>query len=242
MIQFLGISVYWTYYLMGIILVPGIILGIYAQAKVNSTYNKYSKVMAKSGRTASDVAKIMLESAGCNDVSVAKIDGNLTDNYNHKTKVVSLSNSVHNSSSVAAIGIAAHEVGHVLQYKTNYLPIKLRRFAIFASNLSSTLLWPLIFIGIIFNFLIVSSIGSIMIWAGIIVFGLSVLVNLVTLPVEYNASKRATTILQQSGILSEEETEEAGKVLKAAALTYVAALVVSILNLLRFVLAVKSRD
>ena len=242
MFQFLGMSAYWTYYLMGIILLPGILLAIFAQIKVNSTFNKFSNVMSSSGRTASEVAKIMLNAAGCDDITVQKTSGHLTDNYNHRTKAVSLSNSVYDSTSVASIGIAAHEVGHVLQYKTNYFPIKLRSIAIVSSNISSVLLWPLVIIGLIFSSLLASSIGNIMVWAGIIIFGLSVLVNLVTLPVEYNASKRATTILKNSGLLTEEETDNAKKVLNAAALTYVAALVVSILNFLRFIIAIKSDD
>jgi len=240
MTQFLLSSFYWQYYLMGIVLLPGIILGIYAQSKVNSTFGKYSKIPNASGRTASEVAKIMLSAAGCNDISVSRINGNLTDNYNHSTKTVSLSSTVHDSTSVAAIGVAAHEVGHVLQYKTNYLPIKLRKFAIYASNISSTLLWPLVFIGLILNFAVMSSAGMIVVWSGIVVFGLAVIANLVTLPVEYNASKRATTILKESGLLDETEAKQAKQVLSAAALTYVAALVVSILNLLRFILAIRS--
>lgn len=240
MTNFLLLSFYFQYYLMGIILIPGIILGIYAQSKVNSTFGKYSKIPNANGKTASEVAKIMLNAAGCNDVTVTKINGNLTDNYNHSTKTVSLSSTVHDSTSVAAIGVAAHEIGHVLQYKTNYFPIKLRKLAIISSNISSSLLWPLLFFGLLLNFTMTSSIGIIAIWAGIIVFGLSVLVNLVTLPVEYNASRRATTILQESGLLDETETKQAKQVLGAAALTYVAALVVSILNLLRFILAIKS--
>lgn len=238
----LSISLYWEYYLMGIILLPGIIFGIYAQAKVNNAFNTYSNISNEGGRTASEVAKIILDSAGCNDVHIKKISGELTDNYNHSTKTVSLSNSVYNSTSVSAIGVAVHEVGHVLQYKTNYMPIKLRKFAILASNISSTLLWPLVFIGLIFNFALASSAGNIILWCGIAVFGLAVLVNLVTLPVEYNASHRATTILKQSGLLTHKETEQASKVLNAAALTYVAALVVSILNLLRFLLVFIRRD
>ena len=242
MIHFLGLSYYWTYYLLGILLIPGIIFSIYAQAKVTSTYNKYSKSLSESGKTAKDIAEIMLESAGCHDIEVARVEGHLTDNFNPKTKTVSLSDSVYDSSSVAAIGVAAHEIGHVLQHKTNYFPIKLRTLAITTSNLSSTLLWPLLIIGLILNSVVVSTLGNYLIWAGIIMFSLAVVVNLVTLPVEYNASKRATKILQQSGILTREETQEAKAVLNAAALTYVAALVVSILNLLRLVLSIRSSD
>ncbi len=238
----LALPLYWQYYLMGFILLPGIILGIYAQSKVNSTFSKFSNVMSESGKTAGEVAKIMLNSAGCDDIKVTNISGHLTDNYNHRTKTVSLSNSVYNSTSVASIGVAAHEVGHVLQYKTNYFPIKLRTFAITISNISSQLLMPLLITGLIFDFLIYTAFGYYFMWAGIIIFGLSVLVNLVTLPVEYNASHRATTILKESGLLTERETEQAKSVLNAAALTYVASLVYSILAFLRFVLVFAKRD
>ena len=238
----LSTSLYWQYYLMGIILLPGIIFGIYAQNKVNKTFNTYSNITNEGGRTASEVAKIMLNAAGCNDIKIAKISGELTDNYNHSKKTVSLSNSVYDSTSVSAIGVAAHEVGHVLQYKTNYTPIKLRKFAIVASNISSNLLWPLVIIGLIFNFALASVAGDIILWSGVIVFSLAVLVNLVTLPVEYNASRRATTILKESGLLTEQESEQAGKVLNSAALTYVASLIISILNLLRFLLVFIKKD
>ena len=240
MLNFLLYStLYWEYYIMGFILLPGLIFAIYAQSKVTSTYNKFSKVASESGRTASEVARIMLDAAGCTNTTITKIGGELTDNFNPKTNVVSLSSAVCDSTSVAAIGIAAHEVGHAIQYKTNYFPMKIRKFAIVLSNISSTLLWPLVLIGLILNFTLVSGVGMIMAWAGVAVFGLAVLVNLATLPVEYNASRRATTILKESGLLTEQESNNAKKVLSAAALTYVAALVVSILNLLRFILVIR---
>ena len=242
MINFLCDSFYWDYYLLGIILIPGIIFALIAQNKVNSTFDKYANVMSESGRTASEVAKIMLNAAGCTDIQIAKTSGHLTDNYNHSKKTVSLSNSVYDSTSVAAIGVAAHEIGHVLQYKAHYLPIKLRTFAIHISNISSVLMWPLVIVGLLLNFLLTLEFGYILALAGVVVFGLSVIVNLVTLPVEYNASKRATEILGQSGLLTEQETAQAKQVLDAAALTYVAALVVSILNLLRFLLSIRSDD
>jgi len=242
MSQFLLLSTYWTYYLMGIILIPGILLGIYAQFKVSSAYSKYSKIPSSRGKTAGEVARLILDAAGCEDVKIAHINGELTDNYNHSTKTVSLSSSVHSSTSVAAIGIAAHEVGHALQYKTNYALVHVRKVAIITSNITSTLLWPLVILGLVLNFAVMSSFGMIMVWAGISVFGIAALVNLVTLPVEYNASKRAIKILDESGILDEDEVPQAKKVLDAAALTYVAALVVSILNLLRFILAVKASN
>ena len=242
MTQFLLLSAYWDYYLMGIILIPGILLGIFAQIKVNNAYNTFSKIPNTGGRTASEVARIILDAAGCNNVAIKKIGGELTDNFNPSTNTVSLSSAVCDSTSVAALGIAAHEVGHAIQHKTNYFPMKLRKVAIYSSNVSSTLLWPLVIIGLIFNFALFPGLGMYMVWAGIVVFGLAALVNLITLPVEFNASKRATAILKQSGILNDTETKQAKKVLDAAALTYIAALVVSILNLLRFLIVVRSRD
>lgn len=238
----LSISTYWTYYLLGIIVLPGIILGLYAQFKVNNTYHKYSRIPSSKGKTAGEVARAILNAADCHDIQIAHIGGELTDNYNHSTRTVSLSSNVCNSTSVSAIGIAAHEVGHALQYKTNYALVHIRKAAIITSNITSTLLWPLVIIGLVLNFGLMTSFGMIMVYAGVAVFGMAALVNLVTLPVEYNASRRAIKILEESRILDEEEIPQAKKVLDAAALTYVAALVISILNLLRFVLAIRLSD
>ncbi len=233
---------YWEYYLMGIILVPGLLLSIYAQIKVNSAVSTYSKVTSSSGKTGAEVARLLLDSAGLTDIKIKRVSGNLTDYYDHKHKTLALSAGVHDSTSVAALGIATHEVGHALQYKAGYAPIKARNLAIPIANFASTLMWPLLIIGMIFNFGVASSgiFGSIMLWSGVAVFGMAVVVNLVTLPVEYNASRRATKILHDSSLLNEQETVYAKKVLNAAALTYVAALLVSILNLLRFLLVVAS--
>lgn len=230
---------YINYYLLGIILVPGIILSIYAQAKVTSTYNTCNLIPAKSGKTGKEVARLLLDTAGLQNIEIRTQGGDLSDYYDHKNKLVSLSNNSANNSTVGAIGVATHEIGHALQYKANYLPVKLRTLAIHFSNFSSNLLWPLLILGCVFGFGAKSGIGDYFIWAGIIIFGLAVVVNLVTLPVEFDASKRALKILKTSGILDSEELGAARKMLNAAALTYVAALVVSILNLLRFVLATK---
>jgi Zn-dependent membrane protease YugP len=183
---------------------------------------------------------MILERNGLYDVRVTKISGNLTDNFNPQTKTVSLSESVFDSHSVAAIGVAAHEVGHALQYKNDYLPIKLRSIIIPIAKFSSTMLWPLVMLGLILNFAAMpgSIVGDIFLWSGIIVFGAAALLDFITLPCEFNASKRALQILEQAEILTPTETQGAKKVLSAAALTYVAALLNSILNLLRFVLVV----
>lgn len=221
---------YWEYYIMGIILIPGIILSIYAQIRVNSTYERFSEVTAECGKTASEIAQMFLNYAGLSHIKVVMCRGHLTDHYNHSKKIVALSESVFNSTSVSAIGIACHEVGHALQYKSNYFPIKLRNIIIPVCNASNKFLFILIFLGAIFYY---STLGTMFLWIGVGIFGLSVLLNLITLPVEYNASRRAIQLVGKSTILNEVETQQANKVLKSAALTYVAALVVSILNLLR---------
>ena len=233
---------YWEYYIMGIILIPGLILAIIAQAKVSINYKKYSQVMSKNNIKACDVARLILDSAGLKQVQIKKINGELTDNYDPKAQTVSLSSSVYDSTSVAAIGVACHEVGHALQYAQNYAPVKIRMFLVKACNISSTLLWPLVVIGLILNIGLNSVAGIVCMWCGVIIFGLSVIFNLVTLPVEYNASNRAKSILSNAEILDSEEMEGVHKVLNAAALTYVAALVVSILNLLRFIIVMKHND
>ena len=233
---------YWEYYVMGVILIPGLILAIIAQAKVSFNYKKYSQVISKNNMKACDVARLILDSAGLKQVQIKKINGELTDNYDPKAQTVSLSSSVYDSTSVAAIGIACHEVGHALQYAQNYAPVKIRMFLVRACNISSTLLWPLVVIGLILNIGLNSVAGMVCMWCGVIIFGLSVIFNLVTLPVEYNASNRAKSILSNAQILDSEEMEGVHKVLNAAALTYVAALVVSILNLLRFIIVMKHND
>lgn len=234
---------YFHYYIMGIILLPGIIFSMYAQAKINSAYNKYSQHYASANITAGDFIKRLLSVAGMNNTIVKQTGGHLSDHFNPRTNEICLSSNVYNSSSVASLGIACHEFGHALQKKERYAPYQIRKIVIPITNIASKLLWPLIIIGLIFNFGVEagSATGDIFLWSGIIFFGLAVLVNLITLPVEYDASKRAVKILQSTGLLSEDELDGTKKVLNAAALTYVAALVVSILNLLRFLLVVLSR-
>lgn len=234
---------YFEYYLMGIILLPGIILAIIAQTNVSSTYNTYSQVFAKSGIQASELIKRLLTTCDLSNINVKKINGHLTDYYDPKQGEICLSQSVYDSSSISALGVACHEFGHALQKKESYFPYQIRRFLIPVTNFASRLLWPLIIIGLIFNFGAESQtvVGNVFLYSGVIFFGLAVLLNLATLPVEFNASSRAIKILSSTNTLNEEELEGAKKVLNAAALTYVAALVVSMLNLLRFLLVVINR-
>lgn len=233
---------YWEYILMGIIVLPGIIFAIYAQNRVNKTYREYSGILAQSNILAKDAARQVLNGAGLDHVEIKTISGNLTDNFNPVTNVVNLSESISESSSIAALGIAMHEVGHALQHNKNYVPAKLRTFAIRFSNITSFLLWPLVIFGLLYNFIYFEGIiGMVCFWAGIGFFGVAVLVNLATLPVEFNASKRALKILETTNILTKDEIPACRKVLMSAALTYVAALLVSILNLLRFILVFTKR-
>ncbi|MBO7527894.1 MAG: zinc metallopeptidase [Clostridia bacterium] len=233
---------YWEYYLMGIILLPGIIFAIWAQARVNTTYSKYSKVISANGYTGKDAVLKMLNENGINDVSVMRIDGELTDNFNPRTKRVSLSNNVYSSSTIAALGVAAHECGHAIQHSRGYAPAKLRSVVVTVSNISSTILWPIVFLGLFLGFAVDSPIGKMVLWSGIIVFGLSFLFSLITLPVELDASKRAINELVRLDIVDNTEVIGAREVLNAAALTYVAAMVVSLLNLLRFLLVFLRRN
>lgn len=226
---------YFDYYIMGIILLPGIILSIYAQAKVNNTFSKYKSAFAECGKTAQEIARLFLDNANLNNIQIIKVRGELTDHYNNRKKIIALSESVYDSTSVAAIGVACHEVGHALQYKTNYLPIKIRNLIIPICNFANRMLWIMIFLGAVFFY---TNLGDIFLWIGIGIFALSVLLNLITLPVEYNASKRALQLLEDSTILQSDEVKKAKEVLNAAALTYVAGLVISILNLLRLLLVI----
>ncbi len=223
------------YYITGIILIPGILLAVYAQSKVSSAYTAYSKVYSKNGITAYEMARGVLSRAGLNNIQIRKVNGRLTDYYDHKNGVIGLSQGVFESSSVAALGIAAPEVGHALQYADNYAPIKARNFLVPVVNFASRLMWPLVIIGIIFGLAVPGNlIGDIIIYAGLVFYGSSILISLVTLPTEFNASNRAAALLTESGILTVEETNGAKKVLNAAAWTYIAALVMALLSMLRF--------
>lgn len=215
-----------TYFLVLI----GVIISLMASAKVKSTFSRYAKVASRSGYTGAQVAEKLLRANGINDVVVARVAGNLTDHYDPRRKVLSLSDSVYASTSVAAIAVAAHEVGHCIQHDRAYAPLTLRTALVPVVNFGSSLSWILIMAGIILGG--VPSLLNL----GIIMFSLAVLFQIVTLPVEFNASKRALVCLESNGILYNEELKSGKKVLSAAALTYVAAALSSILQLLRLVL------
>ncbi len=232
----------WEYYLWGIILLPGLLFAIYASVRVNRSYAKYSKVKTQAGLTGAEVAAQMLKDAGAYDVGIVRTGGHLTDHYDPRSKTLALSESVYSGTSVAAIGIAAHEVGHAIQHDTEYFPLKIRSALVPVVNISSRMLWPVIMIGLFFSFLVENTLfGELFILAGIIMFGAALVLSLVTLPVEFDASRRAFRTLYDKGPLTREEAVQSKKVLNAAALTYVAAMLVSLLQLLRFLLVAASR-
>ncbi len=232
--------IYWVYYLLGFIMLPGIILGIWAQIRVYTTFNEYNAIDTKSGNKAKDVARYMLDGAGYTDTKIQPINGELTDNYNPETDTVSLSSSVYDRNSIAAVGVAAHEIGHVFQHKEKYVPIKMRNALVPILNISGYLMWPLIFVGLIMELFYVGMAADIFLYIGVGIYALNVLFCLITLPVELNASKRAYKMLVTTNELDNEEAAGVKKVLNAAALTYVAALVTSMLSLLRLVLLIFS--
>ena len=214
-----------------VLVVPAILLGLWAQARVQSTYARYSQVRAVRGITADQVARRILDPNGLRDVSIQRIAGSLTDHYDPRERVVRLSETVYGSPSIAAIGVAAHEVGHAVQHATGYAPLKLRTAIVSVTNIGSTLSMPLILIGILLN-------SSRLALVGVALFGLVAVFQLVTLPVEFNASSRALATLDGMDILGREELGGARQVLTAAALTYVAALIQSLAQLLRLLLLV----
>ena len=220
-----------TYFLV----IIGVIICALASAKVNSTYARYDQVRNHAGITGAMAAEQILRMEGIYDVQVMRVSGKLTDHYDPRKRVVSLSADVFNSSSVAAVGIAAHEVGHVCQHYSGYAPIKIRNAVLPIANIGSSLSVPLIIAGFIFSF-------RPLVLAGVIAFAAVVLFQLVTLPVEFNASSRAMKSLVSCGILSQDETSGTRKVLTAAAMTYVASLAVSLAQLLRLILIARDRD
>lgn len=221
------------YYL--VLVIPALLLGFWAQARVSSAYNKYSQVRASRGVTGAQAARMILDGNGLGHVGVEEVPGNLSDHYDPKTNMVRLSSGVYNSASIAAVGIAAHECGHAVQRAESYTPMKIRGAIIPITNIGSSLAIPLILVGFLLN-------SYWLIVIGIAGYGLIALFQLVTLPVEYNASARAMAIISEHHILEEDEQTGARKVLNAAALTYVAALAASIAQLLRLVLMFGNRN
>lgn len=224
---------YWdpTYYLVLI----GALLCMLASWNVNRTFKKYSRTPNQRRLTAEAVAATILRLSGITDVRIERVSGSLSDHYSPKEKVLRLSDSVYGQTSVAALGVAAHECGHAIQHHQHYAPLHLRSLSVPMANIGSTLSWPLIILGIVLG-----STG--LAQAGVILFSFVVLFQLITLPVEFNASRRAMTILRDANLLYAEELTGAGKVLRAAAMTYVAAVASSILQLLRLVMLTRRAD
>lgn len=224
-----------TYFLVLI----GVVICLLASAKMNSTFNKYSRIRNHSGMTGREAAEAVLHRAGIYDVRVEHVSGNLTDHYDPRNKVLRLSDATYNSSSVAAVGVAAHECGHAIQHATGYAPLRFRSSFVPVANFGSQIAWPLIIIGLLFS----SNMSSMFLTLGVLAFSGSVLFQLVTLPVEFDASNRAVRILAGNGLVYEDEVRHVRKVLTAAALTYVASAASAILQLLRIVmLANRRRD
>ena len=213
-----------------ILIIIAAIISLIAQWRVNSAFSKNSRVASMSGMTGAQAARMILQSNAINDVSVQRISGKLTDHYNPSTKVLNLSESVYGSTSVAAIGVAAHECGHAIQHARGYFPLSLRTALVPVANIGSQLSWVFIIVGAILSF------NQTLITIGIIMFSAAVLFQLVTLPVEFNASARALEQLESNGILYRDEVSQTRKVLSAAALTYVAAAATAILQLLRLII------
>lgn len=218
-----------------ILLIIGMLLSLAASAKLKSTFAIYRRMESASGMTGAQAAQRILRNAGVYDVRIEPISGELTDHYDPRTKTVRLSEPIYNKTSLAAVGVAAHECGHAIQHATNYAPLNLRSAIVPIANLGSTLSWPLFLAGLIMSF-------RPLLTAGIVLFTAAVLFQLVTLPVEINASSRALKLLNADGILAPQEVRGAKKVLTAAALTYVAALAGSILQLLRLLILAGGRD
>ena len=219
-----------------ILVLIGVVISLWASAKVNSTYQKYSRTRSYSGLTGAEAARRILNSAGIYDVTVEHVRGNLTDHYDPRARVLRLSDSVYGSSSVAAIGVAAHECGHAIQDEESYAPLRIRSALVPVANFGTKAAIPIIVLGLFFG----SSYTLIQI--GLLCFALGTLFQIVTLPVEFNASARAVRILGDSHMLMEEELQQTRKVLSSAALTYVAAALASVLSLLRLFLLFGGRD
>lgn len=227
----------WTYL---VLVLPCVLLSLWASSNVNTTFQKYSKQFSSRGLTGAEAAQRVLSANGVHNVRIERISGNLTDHYDPRTNVIRLSDGVYSSTSTAAIGVACHEAGHAVQYAQDYAPIKLRAAIIPVTNIGSKLAMPLILIGLLFSSL--GRLSNFFIYLGIACFGLSLVFQLVTLPVEFNASRRALDAIAQTGILSEDEQVGARKTLTAAALTYVAATAAALAQLLRLLVLFGNRN
>ena len=220
-----------------ILVMIGVVICLLASAKMNSTFSNYSRVRSHSGMTGKEAAEALLHRDGIYDVRVEYVAGNLTDHYDPRSKVLRLSDATYQQTSVAAIGVAAHECGHAIQHARGYAPLSIRSALVPVANFGSSIAWPLIIIGLIMN----SQTSQLFLNLGVIAFSMAVLFQIVTLPVEFNASRRALKILGNTGMLYPDEVRETRKVLTAAALTYVAGAASAILQLLRLIMISNSR-
>lgn len=220
-----------------ILVVIGALICMIASARVKGTFNKYSQLRSMSGMNGAQVAQRVLQAAGIYDVQVRHVSGSLTDHYDPRTKTVNLSDPVYNATSVAALGVAAHECGHAIQHAKSYAPLSIRSALVPIANFGSMLAWPVILIGLFFN----TRSSGLIIDIGILLFSAAVLFQLVTLPVEFDASRRALVMLRTQGILADDELRYTRRVLKSAALTYVASAAAAILQLLRIILITNGR-
>lgn len=218
-----------------IILIPAIIISFWAQLKVSSTFEKYSRVRSRNGYTGADVARMILDASGLRDVPIEIIPGKLTDHYDPSNRIMRLSPEVFHGDSVASIGVAAHESGHAIQHKLHYAPLEIRNSIVPVVNFSSNASWIIFLIGMIFSIPILAKVG-------VVLFSAVVIFQLITLPVEFNASSRAIDILESRAILMGDEVKGAKSVLDAAAMTYVAAALMSLLNLVRLIIISRRDD
>ena len=220
----------WTYL---VLVLPCVLLSLWASSNVKSTFQKYSRQFSSRRITGAEAAQRVLSANGVRGVRIDRVSGNLTDHYDPKTNVIRLSDSVYGSTSTAAIGVACHEAGHAVQYAENYAPIKLRAAIIPVTNIGSKLAMPLILLGLVLSFM--ENFSYFFVYLGIACFGLSLVFQLITLPVEFNASRRAMLAIEDSNLLTAEEQKGARKTLTAAALTYVAATATALAQLLRLI-------
>ena len=218
-----------------LLIIVGAVISLGASAWMKSTFSKYSRRMSASGISGRETAMRILNAAGIRDVRIGAVGGSLTDHYDPRTKIVNLSQPIYGSNSLAAVGVAAHECGHAIQDSSGYLPLRLRTQIVPAVNIGSSLSWPIFLLGLLFSIRPLTTVG-------IVLFSLAVLFQLVTLPVELNASHRALVMLERTGIVGAQENKEVRKVLTAAAMTYVAALAASVLQLLRLIMLARGRS
>lgn len=220
----------WTYI---VLVLPCIIFSLIASARVNSTFKKYASQISSRGLTGAQAAQRVLTAHGVSGVRIQRTGGNLTDHFDPRTNVIRLSDSVYDNASIAAIGVACHEAGHAVQYATSYFPIRIRAAVIPLTNFGSKLAMPLILFGVLFSAF--GSFSETLVYLGIACFGLSLVFQLITLPVEFNASRRALSSIEQGNLLTQEEQKGARKVLTSAAMTYVAATAVALAQLIRII-------